>query len=214
MDLQIRIDPLTGPEVAALLREHLDEMQRISPPESVHALDLAKLRQADVTFWSAWSDGGQASSPQSLRNDAAFSGASRIATGFCQAGYATVVPAARNAVSARRREATAARGRRRARGRIARPYDPPPAPARHDHADEVQRVLATLAERSTELEAAGLRLQEMGSRYLYIVLMVLLEHRLSRGDYRRHDLPARRHRWTRRLSGPDVVSSPREQGRP
>ena len=55
MDLQIRIDPLSGPEVAALLREHLDEMQRISPPESVHALDLAKLREADVTFWSAWS---------------------------------------------------------------------------------------------------------------------------------------------------------------
>ena len=55
MDLQIRIDPLSGPEVAALLREHLDDMQRISPPESVHALDLAKLRQADVTFWSAWS---------------------------------------------------------------------------------------------------------------------------------------------------------------
>ena len=55
MDLQIRIDPLSGPEVAALLREHLDEMQRISAPESVHALDLAKLRQADVTFWSAWS---------------------------------------------------------------------------------------------------------------------------------------------------------------
>ena len=55
MDLQIRIDPLSGPEVAALLREHLDEMQRISAPESVHALDLAKLRQADITFWSAWS---------------------------------------------------------------------------------------------------------------------------------------------------------------
>ena len=55
MDLQIRIDPLSGPEVAALLREHLDEMQRTSAPESVHALDLAKLRQADVTFWSAWS---------------------------------------------------------------------------------------------------------------------------------------------------------------
>jgi dolichol-phosphate mannosyltransferase len=28
-----------------------------------------------------------------------------------------------------------------------------------------------------------LRLQEMGSRYLYIVLMVFLEHHLSRGDY-------------------------------
>jgi putative acetyltransferase len=57
MDMQIVVDPLTGPEIAALLREHLDEMHRISPPESVHALDLAKLRQADVTFWSAWSGG-------------------------------------------------------------------------------------------------------------------------------------------------------------
>lgn len=38
--------------------------------------------------------------------------------------------------------------------------------------------------------AAGvskLRLNEMGSRYLFIVLMVFLEHHLSRGDYRRPD---------------------------
>ncbi|CAM2744784.1 hypothetical protein [Skermania piniformis] len=42
-----------------------------------------------------------------------------------------------------------------AAARTERVADPPPAPARHDHADEVQRVLATLAERSTELEAAG-----------------------------------------------------------
>ncbi|KAF1694868.1 GNAT family N-acetyltransferase [Pseudoxanthomonas jiangsuensis] len=55
MNLQIVVDPLTGPEIAALLREHLDDMYRLSPPESVHALDLSKLRQADVTFWSAWS---------------------------------------------------------------------------------------------------------------------------------------------------------------
>ena len=33
-----------------------------------------------------------------------------------------------------------------------------------------------------------LRLQEMGSRYLFIVLYVFLEHHLSRGDYRRPDL--------------------------
>jgi dolichol-phosphate mannosyltransferase len=33
-----------------------------------------------------------------------------------------------------------------------------------------------------------LRLQEMGSRYLFIVLYVFLEHNLSRGDYRRPDL--------------------------
>jgi dolichol-phosphate mannosyltransferase len=30
-----------------------------------------------------------------------------------------------------------------------------------------------------------LRLKEMGSRYLFIVLYVFLEHHLSRGDYRR-----------------------------
>jgi dolichol-phosphate mannosyltransferase len=30
-----------------------------------------------------------------------------------------------------------------------------------------------------------LRLNEMGSRYLFIVLYVFLEHHLSRGDYRR-----------------------------
>lgn len=36
-----------------------------------------------------------------------------------------------------------------------------------------------------------LSLQEQGSRYLYIVLMVFLEHHLSRGDYRRK-APARR----------------------
>jgi dolichol-phosphate mannosyltransferase len=32
-----------------------------------------------------------------------------------------------------------------------------------------------------------LRLQEMGSRYLFIVLYVFFEHHLSRGDYRRRD---------------------------
>ena len=32
-----------------------------------------------------------------------------------------------------------------------------------------------------------LRLHEMGSRYLFIVLYVFLEHHLSRGDYRRPD---------------------------
>jgi dolichol-phosphate mannosyltransferase len=36
-----------------------------------------------------------------------------------------------------------------------------------------------------------LRLQEMGSRYLFIVLMVWLEHHLSRGDYRVETATAR-----------------------
>jgi len=37
-----------------------------------------------------------------------------------------------------------------------------------------------------------LRLKEMGSRYVFIVLYVWLEHHLSRGDYRREDSPRRR----------------------
>jgi dolichol-phosphate mannosyltransferase len=34
-----------------------------------------------------------------------------------------------------------------------------------------------------------LRVQEMGGRYAFIILYVWLEHHLSRGDYRRKDLP-------------------------
>jgi dolichol-phosphate mannosyltransferase len=36
-----------------------------------------------------------------------------------------------------------------------------------------------------------LRLNEMGSRYAFIVLYVWLERHLSRGDYRRKDVPVR-----------------------
>jgi putative acetyltransferase len=50
----IRLDDLTGPEIAGLLQEHLDDMHLHSPPESVHALDLDALRQPDITFWTIW----------------------------------------------------------------------------------------------------------------------------------------------------------------
>jgi dolichol-phosphate mannosyltransferase len=40
-----------------------------------------------------------------------------------------------------------------------------------------------------------LRLQEMGSRYLFIVLYVFFEHHLSRGDYRRGEVAEPRRRW-------------------
>lgn len=50
----IRIDDLSGPEIRALLVEHLEHMHEMSPPESVHALDIDGLRRADITFWSAW----------------------------------------------------------------------------------------------------------------------------------------------------------------
>jgi putative acetyltransferase len=51
-------DDLTGPEVTALLALHLEEMHRLSPPCKVHAMPVERLRQSDVTFYSAW--GGEA----------------------------------------------------------------------------------------------------------------------------------------------------------
>jgi putative acetyltransferase len=55
--MEIRIDDLQGPEIRVLLEEHLSEMRLHSPPESVHALDLERLRQPDITFWTVWANG-------------------------------------------------------------------------------------------------------------------------------------------------------------
>src|SRR5436190_10655996 len=52
--LKIRIDDVQGAEIIELLQEHLRSMQRVSPPESMHALDLAGLRQPEITFWTVW----------------------------------------------------------------------------------------------------------------------------------------------------------------
>jgi putative acetyltransferase len=52
--MQIEIDDLSRPEIHALLAEHLQSMYALSPPESVHALDIEKLRQPGISFWSAW----------------------------------------------------------------------------------------------------------------------------------------------------------------
>ncbi len=54
--MKITVDDLSGPDVAAFLQAHLDQMHELSPAESVHALDLAALRGPDVTFWSAYED--------------------------------------------------------------------------------------------------------------------------------------------------------------
>ena len=58
--MEIRIDDLRGPEIAAPMGEHLECMAQVSPPESRHALDLERLRQPDVTFWTAWTAQGLA----------------------------------------------------------------------------------------------------------------------------------------------------------
>jgi putative acetyltransferase len=52
--MKIELDDLSRPEIHALLEEHLRDMHSLSPPESVHALDLERLRRPEVTFWSAW----------------------------------------------------------------------------------------------------------------------------------------------------------------
>jgi putative acetyltransferase len=52
--LHIKTDDLRGPEIAALLSEHLQSLATITPPGSMHALNLDALRQPEVTFWSVW----------------------------------------------------------------------------------------------------------------------------------------------------------------
>jgi putative acetyltransferase len=58
-------DPLR-PEVAALLALHLTEMHALSPPCKVHAMPAERLREADVTFYSAW-DGDALAAVGALR---------------------------------------------------------------------------------------------------------------------------------------------------
>ena len=49
-------DDLGGPEIAALLREHVQSMHDKSPVDSAHTLSLDALRSPDITMWTAWRD--------------------------------------------------------------------------------------------------------------------------------------------------------------
>lgn len=86
--MHIKIDDLRGPEIAALLGEHMDEMRATSPPESVHALDLARLRQPEITFWSIWQDGQLAGcgALKQLGSDSGEIKSMRVATPFRRQG--------------------------------------------------------------------------------------------------------------------------------
>lgn len=48
---------LDDPDVIALVTGHHALCMSLSPPESVHALDLAALRHPAVTLWGAWHEG-------------------------------------------------------------------------------------------------------------------------------------------------------------
>lgn len=52
--MHIIADDLSHPQVHALLQEHLAQMHAQSPPESVHALDLQRLRVPEISFWTVW----------------------------------------------------------------------------------------------------------------------------------------------------------------
>jgi putative acetyltransferase len=55
--MEIRLGGLDVPDVIRLLEEHLQSMALHSPPESIHALDLAGLQRPEMTFWSVWQEG-------------------------------------------------------------------------------------------------------------------------------------------------------------
>ena len=59
-------DDLTGADVIALLALHLEEMHRLSPACKVHAMPVERLREPDVTFYSAW-DGDRLAAVGALR---------------------------------------------------------------------------------------------------------------------------------------------------
>ncbi|MGH3876535.1 MAG: GNAT family N-acetyltransferase [Actinophytocola sp.] len=50
--MEIVVDDLSGPEIAAFLDEHIRQLRAITPLESKYALDLDALRAPDITFWS------------------------------------------------------------------------------------------------------------------------------------------------------------------
>ena len=52
--MKIELDDLSNPAIHVLLNEHLQSMYALSPRESVHALDIERLRSPEITFWSAW----------------------------------------------------------------------------------------------------------------------------------------------------------------
>jgi putative acetyltransferase len=55
----IIVEDPTGADVIDLLTEHLADMHRVSPPESIHALDPKALAIPAITFWTARDDAGR-----------------------------------------------------------------------------------------------------------------------------------------------------------
>lgn len=52
--MKIKIDDLTDNRTRSLIELHLAGMAENSPAESIHALNTEGLKQANITFYSAW----------------------------------------------------------------------------------------------------------------------------------------------------------------
>ena len=55
--MDIERDRIEDEAVITLLTEHLADMHKTSPPESVHALDVDALKHPSISFWVAREDG-------------------------------------------------------------------------------------------------------------------------------------------------------------
>ncbi|MCW2309442.1 GNAT family N-acetyltransferase [Rhodobium gokarnense] len=56
--VEIRQDPLEGPEILQLLADHMAFAVETTPLAARHALDVEALRHPSITFWSMW-DGAE-----------------------------------------------------------------------------------------------------------------------------------------------------------
>lgn len=89
----IKLDPLDDGAVVGLLEEHLADMYANSPAESVHALDVAALKNAAISFYSCW-QGQQLMGCVAIKMlpaDSAEIKSMRTATAARQSGVATLL---------------------------------------------------------------------------------------------------------------------------
>ncbi len=88
---QIVEDDLNGPEIKALLLQHMQEMHETSPPDCVHTLDLDALRHEAVTLWTVWDDAELlgCAALQALTADTGEIKSMRTATGHIGKGVAS-----------------------------------------------------------------------------------------------------------------------------
>jgi putative acetyltransferase len=91
--MDIRIGELQNKQVIRLLEEHHANMLSLSPPESVHALDLKAFETPDITFFSLWSNNQLAgvAAIKELDSERAEIKSMRTATAYLRQGVACLL---------------------------------------------------------------------------------------------------------------------------